>query len=114
MSIQLTKPLVVPEFLNALVKTYTADPNTGATIPRPPFTMNLQTVVMSLFPGLTARANSCALHGYDLFISRLLLDSRGVDLPMAYDPICVMLSSLKPLLFNSLKNEYCFSDKAGA
>src|SRR5262249_23028693 len=34
---------------------------------------------------------------------RLLLDSRGVDVPMAYSPTLVILSSLKPLFFNSLK-----------
>jgi len=32
---------------------------------------------------------------------RLLLDSRVVDLPMAYHPTLVILSSLKPLFFNS-------------
>jgi hypothetical protein len=32
----------------------------------------------------------------------LLLDSRVVDVPMAYNSTFVMLSSLKPLLFNSL------------
>jgi hypothetical protein len=37
---------------------------------------------------------------------RLLLDSRVVDLPMAYNPIFVTLSSLKPLFFNGLKNEF--------
>jgi hypothetical protein len=46
--------------------------------------------------------------------TRLLLDSRVVDVPMAYNPTFVMLSSLKPLFFNSLKNELCFSDNAGA
>ena len=45
---------------------------------------------------------------------RLLLDSRVVDLPMAYNPTFVILSSLKPLFFNSLKNELYFSDNAGA
>ena len=45
---------------------------------------------------------------------RLLLDSRGVDVPMAYNPTFVMLSSLKPLFFNSLKNEFRFSDNVGA
>jgi hypothetical protein len=44
----------------------------------------------------------------------LLLDSRVVDVPMAYNSTFVMLSSLKPLLFNSLKNEVRFSDNAGA
>ena len=43
-----------------------------------------------------------------------MLDSRVVDVPMAYNPTFVMLSSLKPLLFNNLKNELPFSDNAGA
>ena len=46
--------------------------------------------------------------------TRLLLDSRGVDVPMAYNLTFVMLSSLKPLFFNNLKNELPFSDNAGA
>jgi len=44
----------------------------------------------------------------------LLLDSRVVDLPMAHNPTFVTLSSLKPLFFNSLKNELRFSDNVGA
>ena len=32
---------------------------------------------------------------------------------MAYNPTFVILSSLKPLFFNSLKNELRFSDNAG-
>jgi hypothetical protein len=43
-----------------------------------------------------------------------LLDSRVVDVPMAYNPTFVMLSSLKPLFLNSLKKELCFSYHAGA
>jgi hypothetical protein len=49
-----------------------------------------------------------------LFPSRLLLDSRVVEVPMASNPTFVMLSSLKPLFFNSLKNEWCFLDNEGA
>ena len=44
----------------------------------------------------------------------LLLDSRVVDRPMASTPNFVMLSSLKPLFINGLKNALCFSDNAGA
>jgi len=36
---------------------------------------------------------------------RLLLDSRVVDVPMAYTPIVGTLSSLKPFFFNGLQNE---------
>jgi hypothetical protein len=43
----------------------------------------------------------------------LLLDSRVVDVPMAYDPPFVMPSSLKPLFFNSLKHKLHFSDNTG-
>jgi hypothetical protein len=35
-------------------------------------------------------------------------------MPMAYNWIFVILSSLKPLFFNSLKNELRVSDNAGA
>jgi len=35
----------------------------------------------------------------------LLLDSRVVDVPMAYNLTCVILSSLKLLFFNNLNNE---------
>ena len=33
---------------------------------------------------------------------------------MAYNPTFVILSSLKPLFFKSLKNELRFTDSAGA
>jgi hypothetical protein len=48
------------------------------------------------------------------FMTRLLLDSRVVDLPIAYTPTFVLLSPLKPLFFNSLKNALRFLDNAGA
>jgi hypothetical protein len=43
----------------------------------------------------------------------LLLDSRVVELPMAYNSTFVILSSLKPLFFNGLKKEFRFSDNGG-
>ena len=46
--------------------------------------------------------------------SRLLLDSRVVDVPMASNSIVVTLSSLKPFFFNSLNTEVRFSDHVGA
>jgi hypothetical protein len=53
------------------------------------------------------------VHGGE-FSSGLLLDSRVVNVLMAYDPPLVMLSSLKPLFFNSLKHKLRFSDHTGA
>jgi len=41
----------------------------------------------------------------DRFLERLLLDSRVVDVTMAYTPTFVTLSSLKPFFFNGLQNE---------
>jgi hypothetical protein len=46
--------------------------------------------------------------------TRLLLDSRVVDVPMLYNPIVVTLSSLKPFFFNGLNTEVRFSDHGGA
>jgi len=37
--------------------------------------------------------------------AKLPLDSRVVDVPMAYNPTFVTLSSLKPFFFNGLQNE---------
>ena len=44
----------------------------------------------------------------------LLLDSRVVDVSTAYHPTLVILSSLKPLFFNRLKDELRFLDNGGA
>lgn len=57
---------------------------------------------------------SSAQSYFHRFPRRLLLDSMVVDVPMAYNPTFVVLSSLKPLFFNRLKNELGFSDNAGA
>ena len=37
-------------------------------------------------------------------VKRLLLDSRVVDVPMAYTPTFVTLSSVTPCFFNGLQN----------
>src|SRR2546423_8872290 len=62
MSIQLSKPLVVPEYNNALVKLYVTHPVTRATVPVPSYTINVQSVLTALIPGRIARANACALN----------------------------------------------------
>jgi nucleotide-binding universal stress UspA family protein len=54
---------------------------------------------------LEAQQYDLIMLGQHTFFHWLLLDSRGVDLPMAYNPTFVILSSLKPLFFNRLKNE---------
>jgi hypothetical protein len=55
-----------------------------------------------------------AVRGQQGIPGRLLLDSRVVDLSTAYHPTLVILSSLKPLFFNRLKDELRFLDNGGA
>jgi len=47
-------------------------------------------------------------------LERLLLDSRVADVPIVYNLTFVILSSVKPLFFNNLKNELGFSDNMEA
>src|SRR5262245_24715767 len=52
------------------------------------------------FGGLRHMGGVSPLCGVGL---RLLLDSRGVEVPRAYTPTFVLLSSLQPFFFKSLK-----------
>jgi sugar lactone lactonase YvrE len=76
MSIQLTKPLIVPEYENALIKVYIRDPTTLATVPR--YQVDLQGVLTALIRGRTARPNACALNGNDLYIANSSRDSQCI------------------------------------
>jgi NHL repeat len=78
MGIRLTRPLVVPEYQTARVKLYVAHPVTGDTVSVPPYTVDVQHVLSMMFPGRTAKANSCALLGDDLFISNSSSDSQCI------------------------------------
>src|SRR5512138_2649589 len=50
-SIELTKPLVVPEYETGLVKLYVRHPVTLATVPVPSHTHDFHKVLSDLFPG---------------------------------------------------------------
>jgi sugar lactone lactonase YvrE len=78
MAISLTKPLIVPEYNNGLVKLYVAHPLTSETVALPAYNVDVHSVVNGLFPGKTARANSCALSGDDLFIANSSPDSQCI------------------------------------
>ena len=78
MSIELTKPLAVPEYETARVKLYVAHPVTHETVVLPPYTVDVQRVVSAMFPGRTAKANSCALLGNDLFIANSSSNSQCI------------------------------------
>src|SRR5437764_373403 len=86
MSIQLSKPLVVPEYNNALVKLYVAHPVTRATVPVPSYTIDVQSVLTVLIPGRIARANACALNGNDLFIAN---SSQPNDVGVGKESQCI-------------------------
>jgi hypothetical protein len=49
-----------------------------------------------------------------IFSSRLLLDSRVVDVLRLFNLILITLSSLKPFFCNGLKKARHFSDNVGA
>jgi hypothetical protein len=77
-SIQLTQPLVVPEYVSAMVKMYVSDPVTSLTVTDPSHTIDVQSVLASLIPGKTANANAVALNGSDLFIANSSPDSQCI------------------------------------
>ena len=60
------------------------------------------------------QGRSLSIREDEPFQQTLLLDSRVVDVPRAYNRTFVMLSSLKPFFFNSLQKELRFSNNAGA
>jgi sugar lactone lactonase YvrE len=78
MSIELSRALVVPEYESGRVSLYVAHPATGETVAVPPYTLDLQRLVSTMLPGRTAKANSCALSGTDLFVSNSSPDSQCV------------------------------------
>ena len=80
MSIQLTQPLLVPEYVSAMVKMYISffDPVTSLTVTLPSHTINVQSVLTSLIPGKTANANAVALNDSDLFIANSSPDSQCI------------------------------------
>jgi hypothetical protein len=79
-SIQLTQPLIVPEYISAMVKMYISffDPVTSLTVTLPSHTINVQSVLTSLIPGKTANANAVALNDSDLFIANSSPDSQCI------------------------------------
>jgi hypothetical protein len=80
MSARLTKPLIVPEYNNGVVKLYTPDVLSGLAAPNPSNAINLQAVLNSLFPGQgrTARPNCCKLYGFDLFVAQSSGNSHAI------------------------------------
>ena len=73
----------------------------------------------ALFRALSPQAFASALQELVASVDvakyrRLLLDSRGVDVPRSYHPIVMTLSSVKPFFVNGLKKAWRSSDNVGA
>lgn len=77
MSAILTKPIVVPEYLNGRINFYTAGAG-GLPVQNAKYRINLQAVLNALFPGRTARPNCCKLLGADLFVAQSSGDSQAI------------------------------------
>ena len=80
MSIQLTKPLVVPEYDTGLVKLYVRHPVSLATVPVLSHTLDFHKVLSDLYPGegRIAKVNACALRGNDLFVTNSSSNSQYI------------------------------------
>jgi hypothetical protein len=70
MSVILTKPLIVPEFVTGMIKLYTPNPSTGEPKENSQYTVDMnRDVLNNLLPGRVAKPNCCKLLGVDLFVS---------------------------------------------
>ena len=76
---KLTKPILVPEFSNGLIKMYIPNAR-GIPTAKPDFAVDVQSILDSLFPGegRVARPNTCKLRGDDLFFSISSSNSQAV------------------------------------
>jgi hypothetical protein len=84
MTATLTNPIIVPQYENGIIDLYTPDPGTGAPTLAGNFTVNVSTILDTLFPaqGRSAAPNAVALHGNDLFFTNSSSNSQAVfELP---------------------------------
>jgi len=72
MSATLTQPIIVPQYGTGLIQLYTPAPGTGVPTLDSKYTVNVQTILNTLYPGvpgLVAAPNAVVLHGNDLFFT---------------------------------------------
>jgi hypothetical protein len=84
MAATLTKPIIVPQYENGVIQLYTPDPSTGAPTLDRKYTVNVTSILNTLFPaqGRIAAPNAVALHGNDLFFTNSSNNSQAVfELP---------------------------------
>lgn len=111
MSNKLTTPLIVPEYQNGIVKTYTPNPTLGDIV-EAAYTIDIKQILTSLGiingsdgkPAI-ATANSCVLNGNDLFVSISSGNSQGIIKFPKYlsDPF---FAKKNASLFSSAETDY--------
>jgi len=84
MTATLTKPIIVPQYENGVIELYIPDPSTGAPTLDSKYTVNVASILDTLFPGQgrIAAPNAVVLHGNDLFFTNSSGNSQAVfELP---------------------------------
>jgi hypothetical protein len=83
MTATLTKPIIVPQYANGVIQLYTPDPSTGAPTLDNKYTVDVASILNTLFGGgRIAAPNAVALHGNDLFFTNSSSNSQAVfELP---------------------------------
>jgi hypothetical protein len=80
----LTEPIIVPQYATGIIQLYTPDPTTGAPTVDGKYTVNVGSILGTLFPGLglIAAPNAVVLHGNNLFFTNSSSNSQAVfELP---------------------------------
>ncbi len=84
MTATLTKPIIVPQYANGVIDLYIPDPSTGAPTLDSKYTVDVTSILNTLFPGQgrIAAPNAVVLHGNDLFFTNSSSNSQAVfELP---------------------------------
>jgi sugar lactone lactonase YvrE len=88
MTATLTKPIIVPQYANGVIQLYTPNPSSGAPTVDAKYTVDVTSILNTLFPeqGRIAAPNAVVLHGNDLFFTNSSSNSQAVfELPNYLD-----------------------------
>lgn len=80
MSSQLSKAIVVPDYIRGMIRLYINNPANGTAIENVRYTVSVQSILDDLFPsqGRIAGPNVCTLWGNDLYFSTSTANSQAV------------------------------------
>ena len=116
MAATLTEPLIVPQYGNGIIQLYTPNPATGAPVLDSKYTVDVTSILNTLFPGegRIAAPNAVALHGNDLFFTNSSSNSQALfELPnYLNDPAAAIANAFVVTLDGNDYTGLAF-DKAG-